>query len=428
MRAGVRVTLRTVEAWVLAVAPVLLLVSLVADVLVTADSTLSTAIDFHVYRDAAPNLLTGHLYDYRWGKPGDTFPLPFLYPPFAALPFLGAAQLPELAARWLWHAVSVASVWWLVHSAFRILVRDRGLAWDVRWRRRVLACTAAVLWIEPVRLTLAYGQVNLVLAAILLGGVVAANDVLAGAAVGVTAGTKLTPAIAGLYFLATKRFRAAIWSIVIFLGTVGVGFLVGPAQSLTFWWGQAHGAATKVPIGTVMNQSLRGAISRTIGADVGLGMPWLLAAAVVVAVSGLAVWRTVRAGDRLGGIVAVEFLGLQLSPISWNHHWVWMVPVLAWLVYGFGSGVARWLVAARVGVFVLWFAVTGGWLVMGFLLPTQPDLWSFTHPGYVTVLAWAYPVCGLLTTALIAAARRPSSAAPTTPSAAEHAEPALAAS
>lgn len=406
MRAGVRVKLRAVESRVLAVAPWLLVVSLIADVVITADPVRSTAIDFHVYRDAAPNLLSGHLYDYRRGHPGDLFPLPFLYPPFAAFPFVALAKVPWTVALWVWHAVSVACVWWFVRCGFRILVRDRGIDWNGRWHRRTLVGTAVVLWIEPVRLTLAYGQVNLVLAAILLAGMLHANNLIAGGSVGIAAGTKLTPAISGVYFLATRRFAAAAWSIAIFLGTVALGFLAGPGQSLRYWWGQAHDAGTNVPIGTVMNQSLRGALSRTLGEDVGLRWPWLVAAALVIAVSAVALWFTVRAGDRLGGVVVVQFLGLQLSPISWNHHWVWMVPAVCWLVYGARRG-GRWLNIGRGATVALWLAVTGGWIVMAVLLPTQPDLWSFSHPGYVTALAWAYPVCGFVTTVVLAAACRP---------------------
>lgn len=405
MQAGVRAKLRAVESWLLTAAPWLLAVSLIADVVVTADPVRSTAIDFHVYRAAAPNLLTGHLYDYRWGNPGDLFPLPFLYPPFAALPFLAFAQLPWTVALWIWHAISVASVWWLVRSGFRVLVQDRGLAWDRTWQRRALLTTAAVLWIEPVRLTLAYGQINLVLAAVLLAGMLRASSVAAGASVGITAGTKLTPAISGLYFLATRRYAAAAWAIVVFFATVALGFLTSPGQSLRYWWSQAHDAGQQVPIGTVMNQSLRGALSRTVGFDVGGGALWLAAAVAVLALSALALWGTVRAGDRLAGVVVVQFLGLQLSPISWNHHWVWMVPALCWLVFG-GWAAQRWLLIARLGIAAVWLAVTGGWIVMAVLLPTQPDLWSFHHPGYVTFLAWAYPVCGVLTTAVIAASRR----------------------
>lgn len=405
MGTGVLARLGRVESWLLVLAPWLLVVSLVADIVITADPVRSTAIDLHVYRTAAPNLLTGHLYDYRWGNPGDLFPLPFLYPPFAALPFLALAQVPWQAALWMWHVLSVASVWWLVRSALRVVVADRGLDWDGRWQRRALLGTAVVLWIEPVRLTLAYGQINLVLAAILMAGMVRASGIVAGGAVGVTAGTKLTPAISGLYFLAARRFGAAAWAFVIFLVTVAVGFLIGPGQSLRYWWSQAHDAGQNVPIGTVMNQSLRGALSRTVGADVGASAPWLVVAALVIGLSGIALWWAMRAGDRLAGVVVVQFLGLQLSPISWNHHWVWMVPALCWLGFAARRG-GRWLVAARAAVAALWLAVTGSWMVMAVLLPTQPDLWSFVHPDWVTVLAWSYPVCGVLTTAVVAAAVR----------------------
>jgi alpha-1,2-mannosyltransferase len=36
-------------------------------------------------------------------------------------------------------------------------------------------------------------------------------------------------------------------------------------------------------------------------------------------------------GDALGALLVTAFLGLLVSPVSWTHHWVWAVPLIAWL-------------------------------------------------------------------------------------------------
>ena len=118
----------------------------------------------------------------------------------------------------------------------------------------------------------------------------------------------------------------------------------------------------------------------------------------------LRAWRSVAEipgePDRLGLILVVTLFGLLLSPISWTHHWVWLIPLMMWLWHGpfaaLGSARAlrwTWLVLMIVGV---------PWL----LSFAQPTIWVISRPWY---LAWAglvYPVMTLVTLAWMAARRR----------------------
>jgi alpha-1,2-mannosyltransferase len=46
--------------------------------------------------------------------------------------------------------------------------------------------------------------------------------------------------------------------------------------------------------------------------------------------------RVLRAGEPILAVVCVALFGLVVSPVSWSHHWVWVLPavlvtgVLAW--------------------------------------------------------------------------------------------------
>ena len=52
--------------------------------------------------------------------------------------------------------------------------------------------------------------------------------------------------------------------------------------------------------------------------------------ALVTAVAGLACAALLdRAGHPLPGLLACALTGLLISPISWDHHWVWIVPGVA---------------------------------------------------------------------------------------------------
>ena len=127
---------------------------------------------------------------------------------------------------------------------------------------------------------------------------------------------------------------AAVFSAVVFFGTVAVSALVVGDQT-RYYFTELLGDAHRVgPIGTSFNQSWRGGISRILGHDAGYG-PLVLAAIAVTAVLAVLAWRAVGgASDRLGAIVVVQLFGLLSSPISWTHHWVWLIPLMIWLLHG----------------------------------------------------------------------------------------------
>ncbi|GAA2694081.1 MULTISPECIES: mannosyltransferase [Actinosynnema] len=373
--------LRTLEARVLPLAPWLFGLSLLGHLLMVALQTKMTMVDLMVYRNAAPELFTGELYQWRLKEFSDQFALPFTYPPFSALVFVPLSWVPWGVARWFWQLLSLACLWYLTRTSLELAGSANP--------RRVLLWTGLLIWVEPVRTTLNYGQINLVLAALLIGTMVSARSWVAGLGTGVAAGIKLTPAITGLYFLATRRWTAALWSFAAFAGTVGLGYAISASQSHQFWF-QLLGDATRVgPVGSAINQSLRGALSRTVGHDVETGPIFLVAAALAAALALWALLEAVRANDSLAAVVSTQFLGLLVSPISWSHHWVWMVPALMWLTYRATHRLAT--TAAWV-----WLVAVGSYLI-SFLLMAQESIWIIPRPWHLSALGWVYPAAGLLT-------------------------------
>ena len=174
-------------------------------------------------------------------------------------------------------------------------------------------------------------------------------------------------------------------------------------QQARYYFTDLLGDASRIgPIGTSFNQSWRGGISRILGHDAGYG-PLVLGAIAVTAVLALLAWRALGADgdrDRLGSLLVVQLFGLLISPISWTHHWVWLVPLMIWLIHGpwrtrpgarpLGCG---WLALTVIGV---------PWL----LSFAQPTIWQISRPWY---LAWAgliYIVATLTTLGWIAASGR----------------------
>ncbi|MGW5076219.1 mannosyltransferase [Rhodococcus sp. NPDC004095] len=367
---------------VLRAAPLLLLVSVLvrmAWAFLTPNGM--NLVDLRVYVDGSAALLRGDLYDFTYSELTPDFPLPFTYPPFAAIVFFPLHYLPFGVVGVLWQLATIGALYLLIRMSLELLLGastswTRGL--DRRWTSIALLWTAAGIWTEPVRTTLDYGQVNVFLA---LGAMVAVRSTrwwLAGGLVGFIAGIKLTPAVTGVYFVLRRRWKAAVFSAVAFAGTVGLSYLLVGAEARTYFEHLLGDASRIGPVGSVWNQSLRGALSRVAGHDVGNGWVWLAAMAVAALLAWFA-WRSLGRDDLLGTLVIVQLFGLLLSPISWSHHWVWLIPMLIWLVHGpvadlLGSKILAgfWLVSTLVGV---------PWVLSFF----QDSIWLISRPG---LLAW----------------------------------------
>ena len=354
-------------------------------------------VDLHVYLGGAGALdHPGTLYSYVYADQTPDFPLPFTYPPFAALVFYPLHLLPFGLVAFCWQIGIMAALYGVVRVSQRLLGQADGA------RPTALLWTAVGIWIEPLRSTFDYGQVNVILVLAVLCAAYSSRWWLSGLLVGLAAGVKLTPAVTGLYFLGMRRWGAAIFSAVVFLATVGLSIAV-IGQQARYYFTDLLGDARRIgPIGTSFNQSWRGGISRILGHDAGYG-PLVLAAIAVTAVLAALAWRalgTDAVRDRLGSLLVVQLFGLLISPISWTHHWVWLLPLMIWLIHG------PW--RARPGARLLGWGWLGLTLVgVPWLLSfAQPTIWRIDRPWY---LAWAgliYIVATLGTLGWIAASGR----------------------
>ena len=182
--------------------------------------------------------------------------------------------------------------------------------------------------------------------------------------------------------------------------TVAATFVIAPGPSRDYWFHLLGDASRIGPVGSAINQSLRGALARTAGYDVGLGPPWLVAALAATVLAGFALRAAVRSGDTLAAIMVVQLFGLLVSPISWSHHWVWVVPVLIWLVHG----PAGHRLAARACA-LFWLLLVGSYLIP-LLVVAQQTTWTISRPWYLAASAWAYPVAAVLTLAAVVYTKR----------------------
>lgn len=346
-------------------------------------------IDLRVYVAGPLHLGDGMLYTFLTPKEE----LPFTYPPFAAMVFWPLAQLPFAAAAVIWQLLCVVLVACCLYLTLRLLGKTGpGGDWATPLVRGVvLVGTAVALWVEPVRTTFNYGQINLLLMTVLLLGAVATKDWVAGVTVGLTAGIKLIPAITGLFYLLSRRFSAVAAAVATFVATGLLGLLVVPELTRRYFTELIFEPERTGVVAAIRNQSLRGAIDRLAGED--STVLWAVAVVGVIVLGILAAVVCLRAHDRLAAFLAVQFIGLEISPISWNHHWVWVLPLLLWC----------WCGPRRAERAVQWLA--GSWAVvtLAFLMPLlaaqEARTWGAGEPLalWVRLLGAVYPVLGIAT-------------------------------
>jgi alpha-1,2-mannosyltransferase len=280
--------------------------------------------------------------------------LPFTYPPFAALVFAVGSGASFAAWQTGLAVLTIGLLPVVAYLSLGLAGRPAGLA-----RAAAAVAIAAVgLWLEPVAMTLFFGQINLVLLALVVGDLALPDRVKGkGIGIGLAAGIKLTPLIFIPYLLFTRRVRAAAVSALTFAVTAGLGFALLPHASAVYWGGRFFGP---IKHSHLDNQSLNGVILRLTDAGPDAQVYWV-AAAVIAGVAGLATSILAsRRGHELLGLVACAATGLLVSPVTWSHHYVYVVPALVLAAYGPRRLGYRILGAALVvGLFGWWPVPTG---------------------------------------------------------------------
>ncbi|QIG42511.1 DUF2029 domain-containing protein [Nocardioides anomalus] len=266
--------------------------------------------DMAVYRAGGQAVLHGgDLYDLRVGDFG------FTYPPVAAALFATVAWLPLPAMFAVLTAASCAALYVVLRRS----------APDVGQRLGAAVGLAALAATHPVVNTLSWGQVNLLLAALVLHDLLVRRS---GVGVGLAAAVKLTPAVFVVYLVLCGRRREARTATATFLAASTLGAVVSPAASWRYWTHDVLAAPGVGGFDHVGNQALRGLAERALGTGAGTAL-WLLVAVPALVGGLLLARRTARAGDE---VLAAGIAGLTaclVSPVAWIHHWVWCVPFLA---------------------------------------------------------------------------------------------------
>ena len=285
---------------------------------VSIDDHASWMYDMKVFRKAGGRALDGQTF--YWPSPRSLF----THPPFNALLF-AVFSLPSLGfMAVVWNAVTLFCL-----QVLTWLMLEHAGVTSVRVRAAVsVAVAVLVLWFDPLRIELLLGQINvLCYLALFIDLVVLRGRRWQGLLTGMLAGIFLVPGFFAVYLLLTKRIRAFWCAVGAFAVTVAVGAALRPGDSWTYWSGLFLDSRR---VGSLQNpraQALQDVLARFLHTDtLGYASPVLV---VVTCLAGLALAvRKHRAGAEVAAVLICGLTVLVASPISWNHQFVWVVPIL----------------------------------------------------------------------------------------------------
>ncbi|MDT9699932.1 glycosyltransferase 87 family protein [Streptomyces sp. P17] len=327
--------------------------------------------DLRVYHGTVDSWIHhgGRIYDYL--VPGTTYG--FTYPPFAAVAMLPMALL-DLPA-----AIAVALL--LNLAALAVVLRIlAGRGWRrYGWFGCVLGACALAMF-EPLRDTFSFGQVNVLLLALVLTDaslLATGRERWVGYGIGLAAAIKLTPAIFIGLLLLGRRWRAAGVATAVAVGATALAAWVTPDAS-RFYWTRALWDTTRIGrLDYVSNQSLQGVLARLGEPDRAL---WAVAVLLVLCVWAWRASRAIAAGEWIAAFALTGLTACLVSPITWVHHLVWLLPSFAVLIRAGHPRTAAALYAVLcTSVVWLWFDDSSGvdgfigsntyvWITLGLLV------------------------------------------------------------
>jgi alpha-1,2-mannosyltransferase len=285
-------------------------------------AALNDQVDFQVYRAGGGALLHGHdLYELRVPP----FGLKFTYPPASALVFLPFSWVPLRVGEVAWMVGNLVALWFVVTMSLR---RYGPPTWATH-RVLPLALVVAVAVSDPIRVGMEQGQVNILLALLVVADLSGALPRLPrGIMIGIAAALKLTPLFLIAYLLVVRRFRDAAWAAGTFVAVLAGCFVIAPGASTDYW---VHGLFVDPSrvggVAFISNQSVNGLVVRLAGSPTGGKAFWGVAALLVTAAVLWAARRAAPARPWLAEALAMGGM-LAVSPVSWVHHWIFVLPLL----------------------------------------------------------------------------------------------------
>ncbi|MGH3428258.1 MAG: glycosyltransferase 87 family protein, partial [Mycobacteriales bacterium] len=167
----------------------------------------------------------------------------------------------------------------------------------------------------------------------------------AGIGIGLAAAIKLTPLLFIVYLVTTRRWRPSATATATTAAATLLGAIALPSESWRYFTDLMFNVESISNAARSPNQSIGAFLARVAGDTTPPTLPWLV---LVVPVAAFGLWRAYHAyrqGADLAGFTIVGLTTALVSPISWTHHLVWVIPALVVLVSAAveSTGIRRYL-------------------------------------------------------------------------------------
>ncbi len=230
--------------------------------------------------------------------------------------------------------------------------------------RLALALSLPALLLNPVLMTVGFGQVNLFITFLVAWDFlterrIGHRQVPLGLATGLAAAVKLTPLLFVPYLLVTRRFRGAATCLLTFVVCELAAWVISPVSSRTYWTKAVFAPGRAGNLAIVRNQNLWATLDRVTHGNLPHSLMVPLLAGVAAAGLWLA-WLASRRSSPMLGLLVCAGTSLLVSPISWAHHMVWVVPALVWLAAA--DDRPRWGPGLAAGAAILFWTAPVWWV------------------------------------------------------------------
>ena len=277
--------------------------------------------DFSVFYSAAKGLIAQQ----------NIYTLPMYtglgYPPFTLLPFLPIAFVPYALAQTLWTVVSFGLLLLCSYMSLKLTKKN------VSFLEFALVSSLAFLAF-PSKFTLGMGQINFLALTLLLGSILLWQKkkyFYSGIALGILLMVKphfffLLP----VYVIAGQWVASMVGIGVVTMAAVVTGILFG-------WQNYMYYLHVTVPPLAVFsgrdiyyNQSFGSMLARLLPLRLASELTLWGSMLLVVAALWFIWWKRLRL---LEAIMVFIPIFLMVEPLSWQHHYVFLLPVYVWAVW-----------------------------------------------------------------------------------------------
>jgi alpha-1,2-mannosyltransferase len=322
---------------------------------------------------------------------------PFLYPPDSLPMYFPLALGERIDSLVAFQLLSLVCLIYLLFAAIRTAQEEE---WPMSW---CIVGVVSLASFNAIPLTFQAGQNNFIAtAAIMFAWVTARRNergagsdaACAGALVAATL-VKTYPALLLIVFLFFGELRVVAWFSIFMAADVFLAWMMLPTEAWRTW------AVHVLPTGRFgvttfglglpsqnWNQSLNGALSRMIGESMTARVGPVVRGAVLGSAVAICLRfrQTARRGFYdlgFGIIICATFL---VAPVSWFHHYVFLIPALvalgSMLNRTYGRGSWTW----RSAFFISTVLISVGWPI------------AHTHPGHRTLdaITMTLPIIGPL--------------------------------